>query len=76
MTDNAESNVDASVNSLPSETEAATTPAATATIVTSKSEKPQSIKLGYKNFTSGNEACAYFKNIMNSAPIDVNLNEV
>ena len=34
------------------------------------------IKLGFKSFTSGGDACAYFKSIMTSAPKGVNLNEV
>lgn len=33
------------------------------------------VKLGFKTFTSGGDACAYFKNIMSSAAKGVNLNE-
>ncbi|GAX82585.1 hypothetical protein CEUSTIGMA_g10011.t1 [Chlamydomonas eustigma] len=74
MSDTADIKLDDTVKSPSSETEAATTTAA-ANVTASKTEKSEPVKLGYKNFTSGNEACAYFKSIMNSAPMDVNLNE-
>ena len=34
------------------------------------------VKLGYKTLSSGNEACAYFKTIMQQSPRNTNLNEV
>ena len=36
----------------------------------------ESVKLGYKTLSSGNEACAYFKTIMQQSPRNTNLNEV
>lgn len=34
------------------------------------------VKLGYKTFKDGDEACAYFRNLMTSVPTNHNMNEV
>ena len=41
-----------------------------------KKRQREPVKLGYKTFATGNEACAYFKALMHAVPKDLDLNEV